>query len=75
MKYYSEKIGKIFDTERECRIAEAKHDERQARARRAEAEKRAERQKREEALAEALVDFVNVWELVQARAAELEKVL
>lgn len=75
MKYYSEKIGKIFDSERECRIAEAKHDERQAKARAAEARKRAERQRREEALAEALIGLVDAWELVQARAAELEKVL
>lgn len=58
MKYYSEVLGKIFDSEEECLIAEKKHNECVARKAREDAAKKAEEEKLAEVVTNAFDKFL-----------------
>ena len=70
MKYYSEVLGKIFDSERECLAAERKHSERAKRKALEEAARKAEKERLEEVAHKAFNKFV---EAVEALAEFVEK--
>ena len=59
MKYYSEVLNRVFDSERECLEAERKHSQREKRKASLIAEKRAEIERLEVIAEEAFSEFVS----------------
>lgn len=72
MKYYSEVLNRIFDSERECLEAERKHNQRARRKANLIAEKRAEI-RRLSAIAEvAYSDYLSTIKAIRSLEKEIE---
>lgn len=72
MKYYSEVLGKIFDSERECLEAERKHNQRARRKANLIAEKRAEIKRLRAVAEKAYSDYLSTIKVIGSLEREIE---
>lgn len=72
MKYYSEVLSRLFDSERECLEAERKHNQRARRKANLIAEKRAEIKRLREVATEAANKYVSTLDAIDSLKREIE---
>jgi hypothetical protein len=72
MKYYSEVLSRLFDSERECLEAERKHNQRARRKANLIAEKRAEIKRLEKIADEAYSDYLVASKIIDSLKREIE---
>lgn len=72
MKYYSEVLNRIFDSERECLEAERKHNQRAKRKANLIAEKRAEIRRLSAVAEKAYSDYLSTIKVIRSLEREIE---
>lgn len=72
MKYYSEVLSRVFDSERECLEAERKHNQRARRKAALVAAKKAEIERLEKVAEEAFNKLVSAAQAIDALEKEIE---
>lgn len=72
MKYYSEVLNKVFDSERECLEAERKHNQRARRKANLITAKKTEIERLEKVAAEAFSKFVSTIQVIESLEREIE---